>query len=291
MKQEVKVGFALEPIRGLSIDLIIDLLKKALLEHFEFNWRVIPKVNLVLKSLGKATTTFHLPIYARDNFDFSSNNNQYDDEIQKVIKFINERKKELNIKYTLAHAPEDSDYSLDVMCERLSQIDTPIVLENVVGQSDEFFSDFYFKIKDKLGKQLAGHALDISHRYVNDWENWLNIAEELIPEIEYIHLSDCTKKEDLHLPLGLGKMPFEQFFDFLKKIRYDGIIVLELKPNGDQAGEIMNSSQYCIKPFSKLKYLRMKIRHFLIRLLLKKKEKDFQEIIELTAEEIGYDYI
>ncbi|MBD3191104.1 MAG: hypothetical protein GF308_10690 [Candidatus Heimdallarchaeota archaeon] len=287
----MKIGFALEPIRGLPMDLILNLLKKALLEHFEFNWRIIPKVNLVLKSLGKSTTTLHLPIYARDNFDFSSNNHHFNEEIQTIINFINEHKKDLNIKYTLAHAPEDPNYSLAIMYNRLSQINTPIVLENVVGQSDEFFTDFYFKMKEKLGKQLAGYALDISHRYVNNWENWLNIPQALIPEIAYIHISDCTKEEDLHLPLGLGEMPFQQFFAFLKKIDFDGIITQELKPNGDQAGEIMNSSQHCIRPFSRLKYLQMKIRHFFIRMLLKKKEKEFQDVIELTAEEIGYDYM
>ena len=69
----MRIGFGLEPIKGLGLDLIVRLLRKILLEHFEFNWRVIPKVEDVLKSLGSATTVFHLQIFNRDSFDLSIN--------------------------------------------------------------------------------------------------------------------------------------------------------------------------------------------------------------------------
>jgi sugar phosphate isomerase/epimerase len=287
----MKIGFALEPIKGLTLDLIIDLLKKIFLEHFEFNWRIIPKINEILKTLGDTTTTFHLPIFNRDHFDFSSKAEDYSLQRQEIIDFINRRKNELNITYTLAHYPEDPNHSYDLMFERLAKIETPIVLENIVGCSDKDFMNFYFQAKDSLGDQLAGHALDISHRYVNDWKNWLNIPRKLVKEIEYIHISDCTKTDDLHLPLGLGKMPYKRFFKFLKKIRYDGIILQELKPNGDQAPEIMLSTRKCMKPFSKLKYLRMKIRHSLMWLILQLRKNEFSDVIDQTAEEIGYDYV
>ena len=91
----MKIGFALEPIKGLSLDLIISILKKTMLEHFEFNWRIIPKIDRVLKSLGKTTTTFHLPIYNRDQFDFSSRKEDYDIQRQEVIDFINKNKGDL----------------------------------------------------------------------------------------------------------------------------------------------------------------------------------------------------
>ena len=48
----MRIGFGLEPIKGLSLDLIVKLLRKIPLEHFEFNWRVIPKVEDVLKIRG-----------------------------------------------------------------------------------------------------------------------------------------------------------------------------------------------------------------------------------------------
>jgi len=287
----LKIGFGLEPIKGLTLDLIIYLLRKILLEHFEFNWRVIPKVDNVLKSLGNATTTFHLPIYNRDSYDFSSQYEKYGIQIDEVISFINNKRKDLNMLFSLAHAPEDPNCSYELMFSRLEQIDVPIVLENVPGQTDEHFLDFYLKAKDYLGKRLAGHALDISHRYVNDWENWLNIPEELVKDIAYIHISDCTKTEDLHLPLGLGEMPYEEFFTFLKEIKYDGVINQELKPNGNQADKIMSSSLICIKPFSKIKYLRMKTRCAFLKPILRKRQKDFKDVIDLTAEEIGYDFV
>jgi len=287
----MRIGFGLEPIKGLGLDLIVSLLRKILLEHFEFNWRVIPKVEEVLKSLGSATTVFHLPIFNRDRFDFSSQNETYEIQMQEVVSFINQRNKDLNMLFVLAHAPEDPNASYELMFSRLEQIDVPIVLENVVGHTDEHFLDFYLQAKDYLGKKVAGHALDISHRYVNDWQTWLDIPDELVKDIAYVHVSDCTKTEDLHLPLGLGEMPFNDFFAFLKDIKYDGVINQELKPDGNQADKIMSSSLHCIKPFSKTKYLRMKTRCTFLKPFLWFQRRKFKDVKDLTAEEIGYDYV
>ncbi len=287
----MRIGFGLEPIKGLGLDLIVRLLRKILLEHFEFNWRVIPKVEDVLKSLGSATTVFHLPIFNRDCFDFSSQTDTYEIQMQEVVSFINQRSSDLNILFVLAHMPEDPNASYELMFERLEQIEVPLVLENVVGYTDEQFLDFYHQAKDSLGKKVAGHALDISHRYVNDWQTWLDIPEELVKDIAYVHISDCTKTEDLHLPLGLGEMPFNDFFAYLKDIRYDGVINQELKPNGNQADKIMSSSLHCIRPFSKTKYLRMKSRCAFLKPLLWLQKRKFKDVKDLTAEEIGYDYV
>jgi len=287
----MRIGFGLEPIRSLSLDLIVSLLRKILLEHFEFNWRVIPKVDEVLKSLGSATTVFHLPIFNRDSFDFSSHNEKYEIQMQEVVSFINQHRNDLNMLFVLAHIPEDPNASYELMFRRLEEIRVPLVLENVVGYTDDQFLDFYHQAKDYLGSKVAGHALDISHRYVNDWQTWLDIPEELVKDIAYVHISDCTKTEDLHLPLGLGEMPFNDFFAFLKEIRYDGVINQELKPNGNQADKIMSSSLHCIKPFSKTKYLRMKTRCVLMKPFLSFQKRKFKDVIDLTAEEIGYDYV
>jgi sugar phosphate isomerase/epimerase len=288
----LKIGFALEPIRGLPLDTIIYLLKKTLLEHFEFNWRIMPRIDRVIKNLGRTTTTFHLPIFDRDHFDYSSVDvdSAYEVQMKETIEFVNYWKKDLNLKYVLAHCPEDPNGNYELMFERLSAIETPLVLENVVGQSDEHFMDFYFQAKDYLGKKVAGHALDISHRYVNDWRTWLDIPKKLEKEIVYVHISDCSKTEDSHLPLGLGEMPFNEFFAYLKKIRYRGVIMQELKPNGDQVEELMQSGIYCMKPFSKWKYTRMVMRRALLRMILKRRKKDFADVIDKTAEEIGYDW-
>ena len=172
-------------------------------------------------------------------------NDKYEIQMQEVVSFINQRNNELNMLFVLAHIPEDPKASYELMFERLAEIEVPLVLENVVGYSDEQFLDFYHQAKDFLGKKVAGHALDISHRYVNDWKTWLDIPKELVRDIAYVHVSDCTKTEDLHLPLGLGEMPYNDFFAFLKKIKYDGVINQELKPDGNQAGEIMSSSLCC----------------------------------------------
>ncbi|MFW9924597.1 MAG: hypothetical protein ACFFDW_15050 [Candidatus Thorarchaeota archaeon] len=94
----MKIGFALEPIKGLPLNLIIQLMKGTLIEHFEFNWRIIPRVERILMTLGKTTTTFHLPIFNRDKFDYSSDNKDYEIQMQEIVSFINEKKSDLNMK-------------------------------------------------------------------------------------------------------------------------------------------------------------------------------------------------
>ena len=65
----------------------------------------------------------------------------------------------------------------------------------------------------------------------------------------------------------------------------------ELKPNGDQAIEIMNSGLRCIKPFNKIRYLRMLFRRAILKIILKRRRKEFSDVIDKTAEEIGFDFV
>ncbi len=264
----MKIGMTIEPIKGMSLKQILFLLRRIGLDHLEVNATIIPRVNEFVKSIKKFTTTFHLPIYDRFYYDIGSTNELFKERIENVISFLNEQKEHMNLKYILTHPPEDSSSSNETLLNRLEQIDVPILIENIIGQTDEEFTEFYFKAKDRLGKKLAGHAVDIPHRYVTNSETWLDIPEELVKEIEYIHISDCTKNADLHLPLGMGELPYNEFFELLKKINFSGIFLQEVIPSVDQIGALMDSFMANVKPFSKSKYLNMKMKCGIIRPLL-----------------------
>lgn len=261
----MKIGMTIEPFKGVNIKKVTSWMRLIQIDHLEINRRIIPFVDEFSNELGRTTTTFHLPIYDYDHFDLSSTEKKYESKIQETIQFINNHKEKLNLIYTLTHPPEGYNTDFELLMDRLTQIRTPILIENIKGQSDEDFMDFYFKAKDRLGKQLAGHAIDAPHRYVTDWKNWLNIPPELLKEIAYVHISDCNRKKDLHKPLGDASLPFNQFFQVLKKIDYQGIILQEIKPKASEPEKVLDSSLHCIRPFSKQKYLRMKFLYSFIR--------------------------
>ncbi|NHJ33254.1 MAG: hypothetical protein FK732_10345, partial [Asgard group archaeon] len=253
----MKLGMCLEPFKGMSVQQVLPLLRLLDLDHFEINMTMIPEVDDFVKGLHKKTTTFHLPIYNRFHFDIGSRNTSYQMKINQLIEFLNKNKERLNLKYVLTHPPEDPSTTNETVINRLEQIDVPILIENILGQSDNDFSEFYFQAKDRLGKGLAGHAFDAPHRFVTDNQTWLSIPKELQKEIEYVHISDCTKYADLHLPLGLGELPTDDFFVFLKKNSFKGIFLQEVIPTIDQINCLLDSFLINVKPFSLNRYRKL----------------------------------
>ena len=267
----MKIGITIEPYQGIPAGQLVPFARTISLDHIEINERIIPDIEGVIQNLGKLTTTFHLPIWGVENYDFGSTNKENKEKVEKIITFINNYHKDLNMVYTLSHPPESPDSKFEVMIEQLQKIQTPLVLENIPWQKDEVFMEFYFKAKDLLGKQLAGHCIDAAHRYLTYGDNWLDVPKELVKEIVYVHLQDGTKENDDHFPLGQGEMPFNDFLLFLKEIGFNGIINQEIKPKGLDLESIMDSCLLCIKPFSKTRYLRLKAKYTVLRPILRKK--------------------
>jgi hypothetical protein len=80
-----------------------------------------------------------------------------------------------------------------------------------------------------------------------------------------VHISDCTKYADLHLPLGLGELPYDEFFSFLKNIGFRGIFLQEIIPTIDQIDSLLDSFLANVKPFSLNRYRKLKILYRLIK--------------------------
>lgn len=261
----MKFGMTLEPFRGMSLQQVIPLLRLLDLDHFEINMTMIPHVEEFVKGLHKKTSTFHLPIYNRFYYDIGSQNKRYQQNIVHLIDFLNKNEERLNLKYVLTHPPEDPNSTNNSIIERLEKINAPILIENIIGQSDEKFCEFYFQVKDRLGRKVAGHALDAPHRFVSNNRDWLKIPEEMQKEIEYVHISDCTKYTDLHLPLGLGELPHEEFFSFLKNIGFRGIFLQEVIPTVDQINCLLDSFLINMKPFSVNRYRKLRILYGFVK--------------------------
>lgn len=261
----MKFGMTIEPFRGMSVQQVIPLLRLLDIDHFEINMTMLPHIDEFVKGLHRKTTTFHLPIYNRFFFDIGSQNKRYQQKIEHLIGFLNKNEEKLNLKYVLTHPPEDPSSANNLIIERLEEINTPILIENIIGQSDEKFCEFYFQAKDRLGKRVAGHALDAPHRYVSNNQRWLEVPKKLEKEIKYVHISDCTKYADLHLPLGLGDLPYNEFFSYMKKIRFKGIFLQEVIPTADQINCLLDSFLINVKPFSLNRYRKLRILYGFVK--------------------------
>ncbi len=292
----MKLGMTLEPFRGMSVKQVVPLLRLLDLDHFEINMTMVPKIDEFVKSIHKKTTTFHLPIYSRFFYDIGSQNPNYQERIEQLIDFLNCNKERLNLKYVLTHTPEDPSSTNLSIIERLEQINVPILIENILGQSDENFIEFYFQAKDRLGGKLAGHALDAPHRFVTNNQKWLDIPEEIQKEIEYVHISDCTKYADLHLPLGLGELPYDEFFSYLKKLGFRGIFLQEVIPTVDQLSSLLDSFLVNVKPFSLNRYRKLKILYGLTKPIINLAvNTSFKELRKsghgLHAQDLAFDLV
>jgi len=267
----MKIGITIEPYQGISAGNLLSFAKTISLDHVEINVNIIPDVKGFIENLGDLTTTFHMPIFGVEDYDPGSTSKENSAKMDKVISFINKNKNDLNMLYTLSHPPECEDSTFEKMMERLQQVETQIVLENIPWQKDEVFMDFYFKAKKVLGKQLAGHTIDAAHRFLTYPEKWLEVPEKLLKEIVYVHLQDSSGTKDDHLPLGHGVMDYNSFLHLLKDNNFTGIINQEIKPKGLDLASIMDSCLYCIKPFHKMRYLKLKIKYAILKPILRNK--------------------
>ncbi len=276
----MKIGVTIEPYEGIPAGQLVPFAHTISLDHIEVNVNIMTGIEDVLEKIGKLTTTFHMPIYFVEGYGPGTKGKKYEQKINDVISFINKYHKNLNMLYTLAHPPESDDETAELLLERLLQINTPIILENIPWQKDEDFIIFYHKAKDVLGKQLAGHAIDAAHRFLTYHEEWLNVPEELTKDIVYVHLQDTSIKQDDHLPLGKGEMPYKEFLQFLKKKGYKGVVNQEIKPKGLDLVSIMDSCLKILKVVNKARYLKLKMKYSILTPILKQKINQAAEVLK-----------
>lgn len=75
----------------------------------------------------------------------------------------------------------------------------------------------------------ARFTLDIGHAFLNGGDASIeNMAKRFSSQLLHVHASDNNGKEDLHLPIGAGKINWEKAAKALKAAGYDGTITLEV---------------------------------------------------------------
>ena len=197
------------------------------------------------------------------------------EKANKFIANIRTYSLQLDNKGVIIHPPDDPNGNQEIYLARLSEILNPIYLENMPNQSWDSFQKFYHNIHTQLQRSV-GFCFDVPHSFISNGRKFLDIPESLMDllasDLGYIHLSGGTQFEDRHLPLDQGSLPLAQFEDFIRKTRFRGTIVLELRPqNIDDINGILDSLVRMTKLLPWRQKLRMRSRIAIARRFIVRK--------------------
>lgn len=85
----------------------------------------------------------------------------------------------------------------------------------------------------------VGVAFDLAHAYLS-WGIPATL-ERLKEKIIHVHINDAKKREDSHLPVGLGEIDYSIVKDFLAK--FEGMMIIEVFYPQDFEGGILRSRE------------------------------------------------
>ncbi len=272
------IGITIDRFKGIPPSVLLMIIRKMGVEFIEITKSVFDDLPSFIKNLGSIQTGFHLPNHHDANFDLSYR--EREPEIQDLIRLINEHHHDLNINYCLSHPPENrmSSFSEDeiilYLLENLKKLEPPVILENIQSWGKLKFEKFLSKAKEVLGEKLIGQCFDAPHYFLQG-ENPVEYLNQSDGKIQLIHLSDCKRNYDAHLPFGLsGELPIDEILQILKQQNYKGIINLELLPrNLTDIKPLINSYLKVVRNFDRVKYLKTKFKLIIYTPILIKKMK------------------
>ena len=116
--------------------------------------------------------------------------------------------------------------SLHTLCERASSLNLQLSIEYEPGLLIERWSELLFVLQ-KVNHQVLGANLDLGHaRCVG--EDPLEAIKNLENYLWNIHIEDIKGLKHYHLIPGDGDMPFQQIFQTLHEVKYQGMLTIEL---------------------------------------------------------------
>ncbi|MCR4439651.1 MAG: TIM barrel protein [bacterium] len=270
----VQVGFTIERFRGIEPSVLLGLTRLLGLEFAEITRTVFAELDRVVPCVRHMQTGFHLPLVHDDGWDFSCADHQA--EIDEVIELINTHRQALRITHCIAHPPEPElaagqvESSVETLLRNLARLDPPLFLENIPGQSMEEFLALYTHAKEALGPKLLGMCFDAPHCYLRGMDPVAQL-HALNGHIGCVHLSDCRPGSDEHMAFGLGGvLPIEAILATLRRLRYRGIINLEILPRSiDDLEPAIASYLMVLRALHPRKYVTTKLRLLVVRPLLR----------------------
>ncbi len=269
----VLIGQTIQTYKGLECEHVIKFAKTLGIESGEINPQGVnlKNVNQIIDVLNGMKTTFHLPVAEIDGFDFSFTESKK--EIDGVIKLLNNYGEKLNVILAVFHPVEiHGDY--ETLVKNLKELKIPLVVENIFHMSDEDFIEYYKKLKEELGSQLKGWLFDVAHSYLlNGTDSYMDLLDKMpFDELEEIHLSDCTEREDSHYSFGAGVLPVDKILKEIKHRGFRKIIVNEISAY-PSIWSTVDSYQKVARFFKKGLFVKVAFRKLLMKPLIQSKLK------------------
>ncbi len=269
------IGLTIEKYGGIEPSILLNFVRILGVRFAEVTESIFQDLEAVRKARKKVKLGIHLPIVEQDGYDFSCVDAR--DRIENLIEKINANWRELDVQYCLSHPPENHVHpvkgpvSKKFLFENLKRLEPPVIIENIPEVRGFQFPPFWEEAKAALGRKLWGMCYDGPHAFLSG-PDWLSLYEKFRQEIRVIHLSDCSRTEDLHLPFGQGgEFPVKELINRLKRDRYDRIINLELLPQSIRDVQpVIQSYLMFLKEFNPPKYFRDRLRAFFILPILKR---------------------
>ena len=254
----MQVGLTVSGFDGRKPGEILALVRSFGVRFAELNPSVMHDVGNLIPQAEEIATGFHLPLFNEHGFDFSTL--EAKEKIDDTIEFINRYRHQLNLIYCVAHPPEsvkdeDINDALEFLMENLQRLEVPVLLENTEHWAEREFDKLADIVRGQLKKKLAGYCFDPAHAYLRG-EDIFKRFSAIAPQVRCIHLSDCLKGKDAHLPLGQGELPVARFLRHVAKHHYDGVINLEVVPKSlAEARAVVKSYLTVLRVFKKGKFV------------------------------------
>ncbi len=261
----MKVGVTIERFEGFEPAQLVHTARRLGVEMVELNPSSFDAIDDVAAALRSLPAGLHLPLMGQDGFDFSCPAHQRD--INALIDAVNAGWRRLHLRYALSHPPEPAEAAVpietseELLLENLARLDLPILLENVPSWEPRSFERFYDAARRKLGPQLLGICLDAPHAFLRG-EDPSALLNAWAPEVKGIHLSDCSRTEDLHLPFKSGGvLPVDDFLRTVRNVHFHGFLILEIQPaTMEELRPLVESYLHVLRRLKPLAYVITKAR-------------------------------
>lgn len=131
--------------------------------------------------------------------------------------------------------------------ERLAEEypDQQIYMENMFDEAPDVMAELAEQMR---AVEKFGICLDYAHAALTDCpgEEWV---ETLAPYIRHMHINDNDLKNDLHLPVGEGKIDWKKFDEIVRAYQADVTVLVEVSGYEAQKKSLEYMKQHGIYPW------------------------------------------
>lgn len=120
-----------------------------------------------------------------------------------------------------------------------------IYMENMFDEAPEVMAGLAAAMKDVPN---FGLCLDYAHAALTDYPlaGWV---KTLAPYIRHIHVNDNDLKDDLHQPVGTGKIDWQTYNRLMEENGIDATVLVEVKGYDSQKSSMEYMKQHGMYPF------------------------------------------